>query len=196
MKDLYKVLGVSEEATEAEIKKAYRNLAKQYHPDKCGTPECEEKFKEINAANEVLSSEEKRRQYDRVGDSAFGNGGFQEYSQQHHNQDLNDILNQMFGGGGFGGQNPGYGEPISLDTEAQMDIPLVLAINGGKVNAQGTIVTVPKNIKNGQKLRIKGQGRSMNGRTGNLILQLMVQSDELFEVSGNDIHMDLNLNLK
>jgi len=206
MKELYKTLGVQENATEQEIKKAYRKLAKQYHPDKCKTPECEEKFKEINAAHEVLSDKEKRAQYDRVGDAAFGQGGFHQYSQQHADVDISDILNQMFGQGGFGrgfkssfdpfGQAGFSNRPINLDRVIRVRIPLEKAITGGKMNIEGDTVTIPKGVGQGTKLRVKGKGHSHEGKTGDLYIQLVISPDMNFDLEGNTIHTSLTLNIK
>ena len=101
-RDYYEVLGVSKDADEAEIKKAYRKLAMQLHPDKNpGNKEAEEKFKEASEAYEVLSDKDKRQRYDQFGhagvSSQFGQGGFQ-WSDFSHFDDFNDI----FGSGGFG----------------------------------------------------------------------------------------------
>jgi len=194
MKELYKTLDVSENATEQEIKKAYRKLAKQYHPDKCNTPECEEKFKEINAAHEVLSDKEKRAQYDQVGDAVFGQGGFHQYSQPHSEQDINNFFSQMFGGMGSFGSSP-FG--MDLDEYASMNIPLNIAINGGTINVLGSKVKIPKGrISNGAKIRVKGKGNSYKGQTGDLILKLLINGDSNYEIIGNDVHTNIAVNLK
>ena len=92
-KSLYETLGISEGADKSEIKKAYRKLAKQYHPDINKTPEAEEKFKEINAAYEVLSDDQKKSQYDMHGDDMFGGQNFHDFAQgQGAGVDINDIL--------------------------------------------------------------------------------------------------------
>lgn len=107
-RDYYEVLGAKKDATEAELKKAYRKMAMKYHPDQNqGNKEAEEKFKEVNEAYEVLSDPQKRAQYDQFGHAAFeqggmGGGGF--YGQGFDMGDLGDIFSSMFGGGfGFGG---------------------------------------------------------------------------------------------
>lgn len=128
-KDYYEVLGVSKTATDEEIKRAFRKLAKQYHPDINKEPGAEEKFKEIGEAYAVLSDANKRRQYDQFGHAAFQNGGssgggtgFQGFNMG--DIDLEDILGDLFGGGfrgfsGFGGSSrassrPSKGEDIRV----------------------------------------------------------------------------------
>jgi curved DNA-binding protein len=104
-KSLYETLEVSENASADEIKKAYRKLARKYHPDVNKDPKAEEKFKEINAAYEVLSDPQKKQQYDQHGDSMFGGQNFSDFARnQGGGVDLDEILRQMFGGGaaGFG----------------------------------------------------------------------------------------------
>ena len=111
-RDYYEILGLSKDATESEIKKAYRKLAMQYHPDKNKEAGAEEKFKELSEAYAVLSDPEKREQYDR-----FGHAGIDgRYSQEDIFRnadfggfaDLGDIFGSIFGGGGFGGRGGGF----------------------------------------------------------------------------------------
>ncbi|WP_457744373.1 DnaJ domain-containing protein, partial [Sulfurimonas sp.] len=99
-KSLYETLEITDNASEAEIKKAYRKLARKYHPDVNKDASAEEKFKEINAAYEILSDKEKKAQYDQHGDSMFGGQNFHDFSRNSGGQaDLDEILRQMFSGG-------------------------------------------------------------------------------------------------
>ena len=193
-KSLYDTLEVSENASAEEIKKAYRKLARKYHPDVNKEPGAEDKFKEINAAYEVLSSPEKKQQYDQYGDSMFGGQNFHDFARgQGSNVDLDEILRQMFGGaggfgrsgfsqggfGGFGGFGGGFSEP-DLDTNAQTTIPFEMSILGGKhhinLNGDSFDVKIPEGIEDGQKIRAKGKGKSYRGQTGDLILKINIAS--------------------
>ncbi len=129
MTDYYEVLGVSRDASEDDIKKAYRKLSRKYHPDIAGT-EFEDKFKEVNNAYEVLSDSEKRRMYDQGVDPTAPGGG---YSQAGFG-DFSDIFGQFFGGG-FGGENgPVSRTQPGRDSLASSSIDLKTAIFGGTVN--------------------------------------------------------------
>ena len=108
-KSLYETLDVSSSASADEIKKAYRRLARKYHPDVNKDPGAEEKFKEINAAYEILSDEQKRRQYDQYGDNMFGGQNFHDFAHAQGGANLDEILRSIFGGGGFGGASRGFG---------------------------------------------------------------------------------------
>jgi curved DNA-binding protein len=113
-KSLYETLEISEGASESEIKKAYRKLARKYHPDVNKDPKAEDKFKEINSAYEILSDKEKKSQYDMHGDNMFGGQNFHDFSRSHGSggsADLDDILRNMFSGGG-GGPFGGGGGPF------------------------------------------------------------------------------------
>jgi len=185
MKDLYKTLEISENATEQEIKKAYRKLAKNYHPDVNKTKEAEEKFKEINAAYEVLSDKNKKAQYDRYGDQMFNQNNY-----AGHQQHSDDIFEQMFRA------SFGFNNQINLDRTVRVRVPLDKAIKGGKITIEGNTISFPKNISNGTKLRVKGKGKTFQGQTGDLYVQLVVVGDNNFEVNYNTIHTSVELNLK
>jgi molecular chaperone DnaJ len=126
-RDYYEVLGVSQNANEAEIKKAYRKLARQYHPDvNPNNPDAEAKFKEVNEAFEVLGSTEKRAQYDQFGHAGLGNGGFQGGGFDGANfGGFGDLFDMFFGGGGFGGggqsRRPQKGADLRYDMEISFE---------------------------------------------------------------------------
>ena len=109
-KDYYEILGISKSATDEEIKRAFRKLAKEYHPDNKQTGD-EAKFKELGEAYAILSDPAKRKQYDQFGHQAFANGGAGFNGFSADDIDLNDILNDLFGGGfsGFSGISSGFG---------------------------------------------------------------------------------------
>lgn len=211
-KSLYETLGVSDNATESEIKRAYRKLARQYHPDVNQSPEAEEKFKEINAAYEVLSDKERKAQYDQFGDQMFGGQHFHDFAQgQGANVDLDEMLRQMFGGfgGGFGGaQTGGFGgfggfggaqSSMNLDIETSITIPFQVAVLGGthSVSVEGDRfdIKVPAGIKDGEKLRVKGKGRQMHGQAGDLYLIIQVASNPEYEREGDDLVKVFNVPL-
>lgn len=204
---LYETLEVSKSASEAEIKKAYRKLARQYHPDVNKDPKAEEKFKEVNAAYEVLSDKEKRAQYDQYGDQMFGGQNFHDFAQgQGANVDLDDILRNIFGGGGggFGGGAGGFGggfggagfqqhrqQPMNLDIDAHVTVPFSVAILGGKhsVSMQGESfdIKIPAGIKTGEKMRVRGKGKSAQGRTGDLYLKIDVAPSQDYSREGDNL---------
>ncbi len=211
---LYETLGVSKSASADEIKKAYRRLARKYHPDINKSPDAEEKFKEINAAYEILSDPQKRKQYDMHGDSIFGGQNFHDFASSHGNAaDLDEILRNIFGGGGFGGFSSGgfdgfgggFGtyqrqrEP-DLDVTARITIPFDVAVLGGthaiNYDNESFSVKIPAGIKNGEKLRIKGKGKSYNGKRGNLYLIVEVAPSNEYERVGNDLYKSFDIPLK
>ena len=209
-KSLYETLEINEKASADEIKKAYRKLARKYHPDVNKDPQAEEKFKEINAAYEVLSNPEKKQQYDQYGDSMFGGQNFHDFARnQGSNVDLDEILRQMFGGGGgFGrsgfsqggfGRFGGFSEP-DLDTNAQITIPFDVAVLGGKqfinLNNDSFDVKIPEGIEDGQKIRAKGKGKSYQGQKGDLILKINVASNPDYERNGDTLIKSFDLPLK
>lgn len=205
-KSLYETLGINDNASSSEIKKAYKKLAKKYHPDLNKTKEAEEKFKEINGAYEVLSDSGKKSKYDQFGDSMFGGQNFHDFSQsQHGGGDLNDILNSMFnnqGFGGMGGMGGGFGgqAPINLDIEAKLNIDFNVAILGGKqsvnINGNHFTVKIPKGTHNKDKMRIKGQGKSAGGNTGDLYLVIYINASYEYSRDGDDLEKTINISLK
>lgn len=221
-KSLYETLDVSADASAEEIKKAYRRLARKYHPDINKDAGAEEKFKEINAAYEILSDEQKRRQYDQYGDNMFGGQNFHDFANAQGGANLDDILRSIFGGGGggfggfsggssrggFGGFSGGgfggggfggYSEP-DLDVSAKIIIPFNVAILGGKhslsYNNESFDVKIPAGIKNGEKMRVKDKGKSYQGQKGDLLLSVEVASSPEYTREGDDLIKSIDVPLK
>lgn len=216
---LYETLGISKDASSDEIKKAYRKLARQYHPDINKEPGAEEKFKEINAAYEILSDETKRRQYDQYGDSMFGGQSFHDFSRANFggNADINDILNQIFGNfggsgrssrgfggfnsasfGGFDGFDQGFGQ--NLDIQARINISFELAVNGGdyefSINGEKIKIKIPAGLNSGEKLRARNKGKSAGNYRGDLIITVNIEEDKEYKRDGDDLYKNLDLTLK
>ncbi|EEU8399661.1 J domain-containing protein [Campylobacter lari] len=210
---LYETLGVSQNASADEIKKAYRKLARQYHPDINKEAGAEEKFKEINAAYEILSDEKKRAQYDKYGDSMFGGQSFHDFSRNAGGADINDILNNIFGGG-FGGFGRGFsssnnfrsgfggfgGFEEDLDLQASVKIPFEKGILGGEhtinINNEQVKIKIPHGIKDGEKLRIRGKGKSFQGQKGDLILKVELEKSDEYERDDDDLYKKVEISLK
>ncbi|EAL3890181.1 J domain-containing protein [Campylobacter lari] len=207
---LYETLGVSQNASADEIKKAYRKLARQYHPDINKEAGAEEKFKEINAAYEILSDEKKRAQYDKYGDSMFGGQSFHDFSRNAGGADINDILNNIFGGGfgrgfsssnnfrsGFGGFG-GFEE--DLDLQASIKIPFEKGILGGEhtinIKNEQVKIKIPHGIKDGEKLRIRGKGKSFQEQKGDLILKVELEKSDEYEREDDDLYTKVEISLK
>jgi len=190
---LYDILEISKDSTQGEIKKAYRTLAKKYHPDRNQSDNAEDKFKEINGAYEILSDEAKRHKYDQHGDSMFENKNFSDFSQGNVN--IDDLFNQVFG-------NDRFQQEENLDVQQEIIITFRTALIGGKEsiylqNRESVDINIPKGIRNGEKLRLKGRGKkglSFN-RVGDLFLTVKVQPHPDYKLDGNDITKDLDISL-
>ncbi|MEA1953024.1 MAG: DnaJ C-terminal domain-containing protein [Campylobacterota bacterium] len=204
-KSLYETLGVSENASADEIKKAYRKLARKYHPDINKEESAVEKFKEINAAYEVLSDKEKKQQYDQYGDQMFGGQNFHDFARgQGQGVDLDDILRQMFGGGGggFGGAQGGFGGfgGPDLDEQVRITVPFMVSVNGGKhnVTAAGKSfdIKIPAGIKSGETMRVRGKGKQYQGHAGDLLLQVEVAASDAYERKGDNLYKTFDVPLK
>lgn len=213
-KSLYTTLEVSPSASEAEIKKAYRKLARQYHPDVNKDPSAEEKFKEINAAYEVLSDKDKKAKYDQYGDSMFGGQNFHDFSRaQGGNVDLDEILRSMFGGGGAGGfggggfggfggggfGGGGFGGGINLDIDANVTVPFAVAVLGGKhsisLSGDSFDIKIPAGIKSGEKLRVRGKGKKHGSQVGDLYLRIDIAANPEYEREGDNLVKIFNVPL-
>ncbi|MEA2091122.1 MAG: J domain-containing protein, partial [Campylobacterota bacterium] len=210
-KSLYETLEINENASESEIKKAYRKLARKYHPDVNKDKGAEDKFKEINSAYEILSDKQKKQQYDMHGDSMFGGQNFHDFSRSHSRSgggagDLDEILRQMFSGGaggfqgasfgGFGGGSPFGGggfqqQQPNLDIETSVTIPFSVSILGGShsvsVNGERFDIKIPAGVKSGEKMRVKGKGHAQGGRAGDLFLKITVATNPEYIREDDDL---------
>ena len=213
-KSLYETLEVSPNATSDEIKKSYRRLARKYHPDINKEKDAEEKFKEINAAYEILSDEKKRKQYDQFGDSMFGGQNFHDFARGQGNVDLDEILSHIFGGGGFSqgtgvfggfesvGGFGGFGgrSQPNLDINAQITIPFSTAILGGKHNInlqnQNFDIKIPAGIRDGETIRLRGKGKTMGNQSGDVLLKVSVAPHPQYSQDGDNLTKKFDLPLK
>ncbi|WP_334084331.1 J domain-containing protein [Helicobacter typhlonius] len=216
-KSLYDTLEINENASSEEIKKAYRKLARKYHPDINKEPGAEEKFKEVNAAYEVLSDENKKAQYDRFGDAMFGGQNFHDFSRaQGANVNFDDLISSIFGMGGFskgnggafnfgnfgfgsgGGDDFGFSTP-SLDLQDNIKIPFESAALGGSYHYNGRSgnfdIKIPVGIKDGETIRLKGKGNSHNGHSGDLLLKVQVASSQEYTRDEDDLYKNLDVPL-
>ena len=215
MRDYYEILGVDRGAAPEEIKKAYRKLAVQYHPDKNpGDKVAEEKFKEASNAYSVLSDPEKRRVYDTRGHAGVHGMGFEGYQNMddifsHIN--LDDLFGRGFGGfGGFGrfddafgdafGQRRTRGPTRGRDIRMNLNIPFADAVLGSKkdVNIEGKRITltIPAGIQDGQTLRIRGHGETLGiGTSGDLLVTISVQSHPTLTREGADLFTDATISM-
>ncbi len=220
-KDYYKILGVSKNASQDEIKRAYRTLARKFHPDISKEPDAESKFKDIGEANEVLKDPEKRAAYDKFGSNwqhgqdfrpppdwdagfEFSGGGYTGTT------DHSDFFEELFGRTRFsrGGSSPFrmQGEDqhakivISL-AEAYLGTKKTITLQRPVVDATGHVttkphnlqVTIPKGILEGQRIRLEGQGMPGHGGAsgGDLFLEIVFAADPIFRADKRDIHLTL-----
>ena len=211
--DPYVELGVSRTASADELRRAFRKLAKQYHPDRNpGDKAAEERFKRVSAAFDLLGDEDKRKKFD-AGEidadgretmrgftgSPFGQGGgFRPgpgAGAQFEDVDLGDILGEMFGaragrGGGFNVNQRGP------DIRARVELDLEEAINGTKrriafSDGRTLDVTIPKGAAEGQVLRLKGQGAPGRAGAGDALIELAIRPHPVFRREGDNLVMDL-----
>lgn len=205
-KDYYQILGVSRDVSKDELKKAYRKLARKYHPDVSKEANAEAKFKEVGEAYEVLKDAEKRAQYDRFG-SNYQNGqsftpppgwGQQGASSGHGN--FSNFFEGMFGGGaGMGGDDSFFAQ--GEDVNAKITISLEDAFNGAKKAIRrpngstqtGTLnVKIPSGITSGKKIRLSGQGKSgMGGKAGDLYLEVQIAAHLHYRLDNKDVILNL-----
>ena len=206
--DYYQLLGVSRTANKEDITRAYRRLARQYHPDRNREAGAEERFKQISEAYEVLKDEEKRAKYDRYGAAWQAS----DTGQADASFDVGDA--PFFGESGFssffenlfGGKRQGwdfYGG-VAIDREAMLTLSLGEAFRGGRHQIQlqdqeghglqKYAVDIPAGVRPGQRIRLAGQGRrGPDGRAGDLLLQVRVLPHETLRLQGDDLYSDLDV---
>jgi DnaJ-class molecular chaperone len=236
MADYYKTMGVSKTASQDEIDKAYRNLARKYHPDL--NPDDQEgakkKFQELQEAYDTLKDPEKRKLYDQLGEgykqysgtgpganpfgtggNPFGSGSFT-WTSSSAGIDINDILGQMFGGGG--GDNPFAGKtssrrrsrsamPAGENILSTIDVPFKTAVLGGTVSLNYQMpsgrretldVKIPAGIDDGKKIRLRGKGgdSSVGGAPGDLILEVHIKPHPHFTRQGKNLYVHIPITLR
>jgi curved DNA-binding protein len=216
--DYYKILEVDKKATEADIKKAYRKMARKYHPDlNPNDKEAERKFKEINEANEVLSHAENRKKYDEYGENwqhaeqyeqakqqgQYSRGGQQDgFGGFSGGGDFSDFFESMFGGRASGGENRGRSAHYTgqdFSTELHLDLKDVytshkrtLTINGKNIR-----ITIPAGVENGQQIKISGLGGegSGGGPKGDLYITFAIENHTNFKLDKHNLYSTVDLDL-
>ena len=214
-KDFYKTLGVSKDVSEAELKKVYRKLSRQYHPDtNPGDAKAEAKFKEISEAYSVLSDKQQRAEYDQIramgggarftggsgfpgGAGGFGGAGFPGGGAGG----FEDVFANLFGGGGFPGGAGGFGgfggPQRGNDLTTSTTIDFIDSVKGATVklhlrgNADPIALKVPAGIQDGQKLKVRGKGQPSpnGGEAGDLVVTIGVKAHPVFSRDGNNLRV-------
>ena len=221
--DYYKILGIQKDATADQVKKAYRKLARKFHPDvNPGDKEAEKKFKELNEANEVLSHPENRTKYDKYGEN-WKHGEEQEKAQQQYQrqyqsqrgggfsgadfgggEDYSDFFQSMFGGNseGFGRSSRGSssGKFKGQDVSAEINLDLKDAATTHQqtfeINGKKVRITIPSGVEDGQKIKLKGYGNPgvNGGPNGDLFITFNIKEDSDFKRNGNNLSTSVDLN--
>ncbi|MGD9115893.1 MAG: DnaJ C-terminal domain-containing protein [Dehalococcoidia bacterium] len=216
--DYYNILGVNRNATEREIKQAYRKLARQLHPDvNPGDKSAEERFKQVNQAYEVLSDKEKRRKYDKYGDQWQYADQFEQAQRQQQSsgwnfnpgggqrvyyseEDVGGIFDDLFRS--FGARGGGRPQPRKgRDVEFPLEVTLEEAYSGttrtlNMADGKRLEVRIPAGVKDGSRVRISGKGaEGYGGAKGDLYLVTSVRPHRLFRRHGDDLYVDVSVPL-
>jgi curved DNA-binding protein len=211
-KDYYEILGVKPDATEADIKSAYRRLARKYHPDVSKESGAEEKFKSINEAYEALKDGSRRKAYDQLRAGGYRSGdefrgpppnwqGEQFDFGEGGGEDFSDFFESLFGRMGAGGARAARGPHRGRDLRADIEIPFETAYHGGNerislrdAGGDRTLeIRIPPGVLPGQQIRLAGQGYSgaNGGSAGDLLLEVHFRSDGRFELDGRNVLLTL-----
>jgi curved DNA-binding protein len=211
--DYYKILELPKTATEADIKKAYRKLARKYHPDvNPNDTNAERKFKEINEANEVLSNADNRKKYDKYGKDwkhadEFEKSGYnpnQEQSAGRRAQsaefsgDFSDFFESMFGNAGGARRETKYrGQDLNASLRLNLKDVYQTQKHTLTVNHKNIRITIPAGVENGQVIKIPGHGTpgANGGPNGDLYITFSIADDPNFKRDGNNLHTNYNLDL-
>ena len=224
-KNYFQVLGVERSADADSVKRAFRKLARKYHPDvNPGDVSAEARFKEISEAYEVLSDPDKRRRYEQFGQywnqagpsaGSAGAGMDVDFGRYGNFDDfIGDLLGRFggpsvgggfqssgFPGGGFPGSNAAARAPVNLDAEASLNITFAEAFRGSErtlsVNNERVLVRIPSGVKNGSRLRLKEKGNLQpgTGRRGDLFLNLSVKDHPVWRLDNDQLRADLPVSL-
>lgn len=213
--DYYAALGVPRDASAEDIRRAYRKLARQYHPDVNKEPGADDRFKEVAEAYEVLRDPEKREQYDRLGDNwragqdvsgaqGFGTAGFGDVQFDFgEGADVSDFFESLFGGGRRAGRARagarGFGTMPrrGADHEATLELSLEEAAAGGKqhltLDGHTYDVAIPAGVRDGQRIRLAGEGGPGidGGPSGDLFLRVRLAPHPRFRLKGRDLYVDV-----
>ncbi|MBY0482681.1 MAG: J domain-containing protein [Chitinophagaceae bacterium] len=214
--DYYEVLGIGKNATDDDIKKAYRKLARQYHPDlNPDNKEAKSKFQKINEANEVLSDPEKRKKYDQYGEhwqhgEAYeqanrarknsGNEAGQGFSGSYSESDFSDFFASMFGNEATG-RGTAHVKFRGQDYQSELEIPLTEAFKSHQktlhIHGKNVRISIPAGIENGQVIKLKGYGgKGVNGGPdGDLYVTFHIPNHSNFKRLANDLYTTVNLDL-
>jgi curved DNA-binding protein len=218
-KDYYKVMGVARDATEAQIKQAYRKLARKYHPDVSKEKDAEARFKEVGEAYEVLKNAEKRAAYDQLGQHRPGeqfrpppnwDSGFEFSGAGSGNSAYSDFFESLFGAQGRGAGRGSFRADRGEDHHAKVSLDLEASLNGGsraftlsmpEFDADGRLtarervlnVQIPKGVLAGQQIRLAGQGArpAGEGTPGDLFIEVEFRPHPLYRIDGRDLTLEL-----
>ncbi len=211
--DYYKILGVDKAASEDDIKKAYRKLARKLHPDlNPNDKEANKKFQQVNEANEVLSDTEKRKKYDQYGKDWQHADQFDQQRQQRQQQqrpggqqfadqgegDFSSFFDSLFGNGGSKSRQTKY---RGQDYNSELQLTLVEALETHQqtitVNGKNLRITIPAGIETGQIIKLKGHGApGVNGGPGgDLFITFVIASNPHFKRTGNDLYTNASIDL-